>query len=552
MNLRHEIFILCFFFCIQFIHAQDWLWAFSAGGTSADAAYSIATDEDGNLYLTGYFGSDSIRFGSTILESLGGYDVFIAKYNDKGEALWARSAGSSGNDFGFSIAVDPTGNVCLTGSFQNDSLHIGPFILENKGGNDVFVAKYDALGNVLWAKSAGGAQDDDAYGIATDDQANIYITGRMTSPSITFDTSIAFNSNQGFAEIFLVKFEAGGNVAWARTAAGSNNDEAYSVTTGSSGDVYITGFFRSLTIGFGNKLLLNTSPAREMFVAKFSFDGDVIWAKKAGGDLNDLAYSIRMLPGDNLMVSGSFRSDSIIFGNTVLKNTQTGALDFFLTRYDTSGQAIAAVGGGGIFDDHAFCTTGDISNSHFLAGGYLSPEMVLSNGPLINHGDSTYDMFILKYDPAGNILWSESIGGSEDDYINWLSPLTNNSIYIVGYFSSPSVTFGKTTLLNKGGGDLFIAKLETSSVAVRDIVQDQNRLWVYPNPAHESFTVELKDSESQSIIGVYNTMGDSFYERNFTGKQELNIGSDLNVGTGLYFISITNKNQQFIKKLIIQ
>lgn len=551
MNLRHCIFVLSFVFCIDMLYAQEWLWAVNAGGAASDEAFSTATDKEGNIYLTGYFGPDGISFGNTSLTNRGNYDIFIAKYNPDGEPIWARSAGGTGNDFGFSITVDPTGNICLTGTFENDSIHIGSTSLENLGGYDVFMAKYDELGNLLWAKSAGGAESDQGYGITTDSEANIYITGQLTSSSIQFDQTTIFNSSVGFSEIFLAKFDAGGNIQWGKTAAGSNNDIAYSIASGGSDDLYITGFFRSLSIGFDQVLLLNSAPAREMFIAKYSTGGDILWAKRAGGELNDLAYSVNRISDEIVAVTGSFRSDSIIFGNTVLKNTQVGALNFFVAQYDSSGQVIAAAGGGGLYDDHGFCAAADHSNSLFLAGGYLSQAMILENDTLMNSGDSTFEMFILKYGPAGNILWSESIGGSEDDYINWMKPDASNHIYVVGYFGSSAVQFGKTTLQNNGGGDLFIAKLSSFSVAVHEINWSEDKLLVYPNPASGSFTVELRNSMHSGHMELYNSMGQKLFHRNFFGKEIIKEGLDFQAIPGVYFIRVLEGRNQYFEKLVI-
>lgn len=132
------------------------LWAKSAGGTSIEGAQGISTDETGNVLITGYFASTSITFGTTTLTNAMGIDIFVVKYDALGNVLWAKSAGGISSDFGVSIANDVSGNIFVTGFFNSPSINFGTTTLINKGESDVFVVKYDEKGNVMWVKSSGG------------------------------------------------------------------------------------------------------------------------------------------------------------------------------------------------------------------------------------------------------------------------------------------------------------------------------------------------------------------------------------------------------------
>ncbi|MGH8564958.1 MAG: SBBP repeat-containing protein, partial [Gammaproteobacteria bacterium] len=144
--------------------AQELVWARQAGGTSSDEARGIGVDGSGNSYVTGRF-RDTATFGpgetnETMLTSAGGNDVFVAKYDSLGDLVWAKRAGGTSDDDGRGIAVDGSGNSYVTGFFP-DTATFGPgetneTMLTSAGGNDVFVAKYDSLGDLVWAKRAGG------------------------------------------------------------------------------------------------------------------------------------------------------------------------------------------------------------------------------------------------------------------------------------------------------------------------------------------------------------------------------------------------------------
>src|SRR5258706_5562555 len=103
---------------------------------------------------------------------------------------WARSAGSVNDDYSNATCTDASGNVYITGTFQGSTITFGSYTLHNTatGNLDVFIVKYDAGGNVVWAKSGGGTLNDWAYGITTDLNGNVFITGHFVSPHVTFDT----------------------------------------------------------------------------------------------------------------------------------------------------------------------------------------------------------------------------------------------------------------------------------------------------------------------------------------------------------------------------
>ena len=123
----------------------------------------------GNSYVTGGFDSNSITFGTTTLTSAGGSDLFAVKYDTGGNVVWAKIAGGSNYDWSYSIAVEVSGNSFVTGYFRSSSITFGTTTLTNAGSvvtKDIYIVKYDASGNAVWAKSAGGSGDDYSTAIA--------------------------------------------------------------------------------------------------------------------------------------------------------------------------------------------------------------------------------------------------------------------------------------------------------------------------------------------------------------------------------------------------
>ncbi len=186
-------------------HAQapEFLWAVSAGGTFS-SGYSIATDGLGNIFVTGHF-IGMATFGDTTLTSAGGSDIFIAKYDGDGNFLWVEQAGGTDTDVGRAIAMDGSGNIVVTGNF-NGIATFGSTTLTSDGGSDIFIAKYDGDGNLLWVDHAGGTTQDFGGGIATDGSGNIVVTGTFSGTAFFGDTTL---TSAGVFDIFITKLDAG-------------------------------------------------------------------------------------------------------------------------------------------------------------------------------------------------------------------------------------------------------------------------------------------------------------------------------------------------------
>ncbi|MBN4066110.1 SBBP repeat-containing protein, partial [Candidatus Amoebophilus asiaticus] len=163
--------------------AQTYEWAKGMGDTLSDYGNSIAVDGSGNIYITGNF-QGTTDFdpgtGTANLTSAGLWDIFFAKYDSGGNYVWAKGIGGLGWDNGLGLALDDTGNVYITGYFQDTADFdpgAGTVYLTSAGGEDIILAKYDTDGNYVWAKGIGSTNDDFGYGIALDVSGNVYITG---------------------------------------------------------------------------------------------------------------------------------------------------------------------------------------------------------------------------------------------------------------------------------------------------------------------------------------------------------------------------------------
>ena len=289
------------------------IWAKNFGSSST-GIYGICADANGNLYVAGALWG-SITLGGTTLTSIGAADVLIIKYDTSGNVVWAKSAGGVDIDRALSIGVDANGNSYITGIYTNASITFGSTTLTNNGNEDIFVAKYDPSGNVLWAKGAGSVWTDGVGSIGVNPNGNTYITGYF-SASIVFDTDTLY----GGSEVpFVVKYDPSGNVKWTKgTSGGGQNQHGIGTALDSNGNVYVAGWFTTPSIDFDGTVLANAS-GEDIFIAKYDSLGHVIGAQRAGDIWNEFPARICVDPNGNSYITGDY-DNSFILGNDTLIN----------------------------------------------------------------------------------------------------------------------------------------------------------------------------------------------------------------------------------------
>jgi len=387
-------------FVVKYDPSGNVLWARHAGGSSVDDANGITTDLNGNVYVTGYFLSSTITFGSTTLTNAGSSDLFVVKYDSSGNILWAKNTGGSLGEAGSAITADANGNVYVTG-YSNSSVFIfGSDTLTGAGSDDIIVLKYSNAGNALWARRTGGSSYDDGLSISADATGNVYATGNFHSASITFGSTTLTNS--GADDMFIVKYNTSGTVQWARRAGGTSNDEGYGICT-SGGNVFITGTSNSASIKFGSITLPGTG-GNDIFIVKYDSNGTVGWAQGAGGTLDDAGTCITADASGYVYLSGFFNSSTMTVSGTTLTNAASGFSDIFIFKYNTSGTLQWAMSAGGSTNDQAFGISAGSGGNVYLTGAFSSSTISFGTTSLNNSSGAPFnDIFVAKLNGISGI-----------------------------------------------------------------------------------------------------------------------------------------------------
>ncbi len=304
--------------------AGEFQWAWSAGGTGDDLSRALTVDAAGNVLIVGDFSSPTLRFGGLVATNVGGTDVFVAKFNPRGEPLWVRTAGWSGSHDGNAIATDAAGNVYIAGEMWI-RIRFGTIELDSHFDHDTFLAKYDPNGNLQWARQLNSFSVAVARNLAVDGQGDLIMSGY-------FDQSCNFDQQtlvaHGGQDVFLAKFNPAGEVVWAENFGGPGMDTPRSLAADAAGNVYLTGSFEQ-TADFGG-VTLTTGGQRDLFVVAVDSTGHVIWAKQAGDTRSEDGFALAVGADAAVVVGGAFVS-SVIFDGISYAPGNSGT-DGFLAR----------------------------------------------------------------------------------------------------------------------------------------------------------------------------------------------------------------------------
>lgn len=323
---RHHTFIL------KYDSAGNLIWSLRGEGNQEDVPTDMCVDNSGNIYLTGWFSSDTLKFGNYTLPKIGGKENLVTiKMDSSGSVIWAHNIGPFRNITSKSIAVDKAGNSFVTGTFQDMSINIGGTSLTKTEttllSTDIFIIKYSQSGNIIWAQKAGGNDEDDARSIATDKNGNFYISGVSSSSTIIFNNltlksvsdTIPFRIS--YQDAFIAKYDANGNALWCRSEGGEKIDRTRAVAVDKDGNNYA---FMESQAGPGVDRFIEgqkLSTIAQTFLICRDSTGKLQWVQEIVGDI--WANSIAIDDSKNSLIAGGYWSylywgnDTVVFDNVV-------------------------------------------------------------------------------------------------------------------------------------------------------------------------------------------------------------------------------------------
>jgi hypothetical protein len=422
-------------------------WVTTGGGQSSDFAQCVASDTAGNTAVGGMFTGTATFVGSNTLASVGAYDGFVSRYNASGELMWAVQLAGSRFDYVNGVALDGT-NVLVTGSFE-ENLLVGSTNLYSQGGVDVFVAKFNNSGGVVWLQQLGGSGYDSASSIATDSAGNLYVAGIFTG-TVTFGTNTL--TSAGSYDIFLLSYDTNGKLRWARREGGADREQYPVVTVDKSGNAVLAGIFSgTTTIG---TTFLTSAGGQDVFISRYNLSGTPFWSMRLGGASDDDVTGLAITTEGNIVAAGNF-GQTINLGLVTLTNA--GSDDIWVAQHTSGGVLSWARRFGGAGYEHTTGLALDRANSIHLTGEFSGQSTL--GGQVISSSGGT-DVLVFKLDAAGNDVWALRGGSDVNDTAYGIAADQSANVYVAGYYDR-TVVFGTNSAHTAGGLDFFITRVTT-------------------------------------------------------------------------------------------
>ncbi len=437
-----------------------WSMAHGFGGGETDILRDMVTDKNGYIYVTGSFRSD-VDFGGATLTSFGNNDVFVAKYDSLGQLMWADHAGGTLDDESRGIGVDTLGNVYVTGYVKELAFFGGneDDTVWTAGAYDAFIASWAADGTYRWVNSAGGFFNDYSNAIHTDKLGNSYITG-------SFQGRADFNHltfvSAGGDDIFTAKYNESGDLQWVKTAGGSSQDFGEGISVDISENTIVTGRFQG-TAHFDGKTL-SSAGSNDIFLLKYNNLGQQQWVQRSGGSQDDRGEALAVDYSGNIYQAGSFGGSATFNARTI---NSRGGTDMFTARYDRGGNLRWIRTAGGTQNDYGHAIDVDVLNNVYTAGTYRGTAFFPAD-TLESVGSS--DVYVTKFNSSGLNVWTHSGGSPLADSSCAIAITPEEEVLTGGSFRS-TADFGAHQLVSNGDQDIFFAKIKDTTYQRQPIIQ---------------------------------------------------------------------------------
>ncbi len=434
------------------------------GGSGNDAAYGVATDGSGNVFVTGATTSTDfpVKVGPQPAAN-GNDDAFVVKLDPSGALVYAGFLGGSGQDFGYSIAADAAGNAYVTGGTTSSNFPVvtGPGTAH--GAEDAFVTKISPDGStLLYSGLLGGPNADVGFGIALDSAGDAYVVGALSNncSAAALARPVA-PATTGGNDVLLAKVSpTGALVGTLRCYGGAQDDSAYGAAVDSSGHLFVTGFTASSDFPVFAPLDVSYNGGPEDgFVSEVSADlTGLVYSGYLGSPGDDYGAAVAVNGSGNAFVTG--QTDSPLFPHVGAPElTFGGASDAFVTGLSSTGTTSFSGFLGGGFPDAGFGISMAPSGDLVVTGQADSPDFPRS-GPSPCWSTS-FDAFVSTLASDGSkIKTSVLFGGSGDDAGVSVAAIGNGAA-VVGFTNSKNffpVSSGSDKTFNGGPNDAWVTK----------------------------------------------------------------------------------------------
>lgn len=493
------------------------------GGSNDDPAYKIALDCARNIYIAGYTNSTDFPTKNPLQPNkANGYDAFVTKLSPDGSTVIystyiGGSGGANNNDLLQSIAVDPDGNVYLTGNtYSTDYPTVNAYQSSNAGGSDIFLTKIDPTGSTLvYSTYLGGGNFDFAFDVAVDANGSAYLTGfTLASDFPTTAGSYQPNFGGGAGDAYVTKFSPDGKtLVYSTFVGGSDYDQAYGIAVDAAGNAYIAGVTASLNFPLANAYQGIIGGNRDVFVTRLNAAGSqLIFSTYIGGALDDQCSAMTIDRAGNVYLTG--RTMSVNFPTapigSVFQPAIGSATDAFVSKLSANGSTLVySTFLGGVQADYGYGIAVNDAGEAYAVGQTASLNFPQANAIQAYGGGS--DAFVTKFSASGtNVIYSTYLGGGADE--GALSVVRDGlgAVYVTGFTRSSDFPRVAAIQNTYGGGpsDAFISKIVDGNLAalkITSVARPVNGHFIVTGQAPPN--VSLNVQASPDLISPFTVIG---------------------------------------------
>lgn len=516
-----------------FAQAPAIQWQKCLGGSAYEESNTVQQTTDGGYIVSGYTLSDS----GDVSGRHGGGDYWVVKLNSSGSIQWQKTLGGHGNDFLSDIQQTADGGYIVGGlSTSNDGDVSG-----NHGSDNIWLVKLSSTGGIQWQKSLGGSSGESLIAIQETIDGGYIVGGESVSND---GDVIGHHGAIDTPDYWVVKINSNGNIQWQKSLGGTDFENLYAVQQTSDGGYIIGG--NSFSIDGDVSDHHGSIGDWDIWIVKLSSTGNIQWQKSLGGTGLDYFSAVKQTVDGGFIVGGSTLSNNGdvsgnhgILDNWIVKLNSVGSIQWQKSIGGTSSEHLVNIqqttDSGYILGSYSYSNDGDVSGHHdsidiwivklsstgniqwqkslggtgteigsvkqIVDGSYIISGFSSSNdGDVIgHHGSSNYDIWIVKLDNNGNIVWQKSMGGTFDERFKGIQQ-TNDGGYIV---SGHTYSTNGDVSGNHGGGDIWVVKIAPDRITGIEEKQNYTGVYIFPNPAQ----TQLNLSKKLKAIEVYNING---------------------------------------------
>ncbi len=515
------------------LRAQAWQWAESYGGGNESCEVVTAT-ADGGLFAGGTF-DETLMLDGKERRTFGGADIWIARLDADGGVRWAATAGGPSDETITAMTIAPNGDLICAGSYWQRAFFDGQELEAKANIKGLFIARYAPDGALQWVRGIDGTKLKEVTDVECDQAGNIYVSGFFEEQLLIEQTTLQAN---GVSDLFLLRMDGQGRLSWAVHEGLTGNTRAITLALTPEEDLVVGGYFDDTTRIADAVFTANTFD-RDVFLARYSKEGEGQWARKAGGVHPDEIAAVEVNAAGDIYATG-WLVGVMTLSETISIQSQTGQSDFYLLRYAADGTPLLGRAMGSRFTPQEttdlFCTGEGV-----VLSGFYSGEMTI-DGTTLSAGGG-FGSFIAGFSPAAELQWTKNLPAEEAVFVNGITPAREGALHAGGSFRG-AIRLDGFSLQDQEPFDFFLGTLAPQATDLEKVPEAKTAISVFPVPAGETLTIRTPAVDFQ--VALFDLYGRQLWQGQ--NQTELSVA---HLPAGSYFLVYRDRTGVQQRRLLI-